>query len=148
MSSRPRALVMKLQGPEELAEGAGASARLRKARASTSPRCDWLSPNPWQRESELTAAGSLCKVLSLLEARLLLVKKEIELHPLGEAAMSSRDDLRGHSHDPATHPHDAHPHDPEHSPLKHHRKGHRKSVVHANLAESLKVRQVRNCSAN
>ena len=45
--------------------------------------------------------------------------------------MSSReDDTRG-SED----------HEAEHGP-KHHRKGHRRSVVHTNLAESLKIRQV------
>lgn len=38
------------------------------------------------------------------------------------------------------------PQESEHA-HKHHRKGHRKSVMHANLAESLKIRQVRNiCS--
>ena len=33
---------------------------------------DWLFANPWQRESELAAAVLCAKLLSLLEARLLL----------------------------------------------------------------------------
>ena len=44
---------------------------------------------------------------------------------------------------PEDHSHaSVHAQEEEHG-AKHHRKGHRRSIVHANLAESLKIRQVR-----